>query len=169
MISTKNVLAAVAGLLLTGTLVACASGGRNVLSWDLGQSTSIDAQEEALRIFRQHRYEIERHEEPPSIYIITRWRLRTPFPDEEEMGVVEARTRFILEARPRSRTMVGTSDREDPYSVRLRAVNEGRVAGGPGFTIIDTTPEFKEYADGLADELKTVLEMGIRVWGVGDS
>lgn len=166
MYSTR-ILGSAAVLVVATGAWACATsgGGQGTMSWDMGLSTATDAQQKALQIFQQYHYEIERHEEPPSIYIITRWRSRTPFQDERRMGVVEARTRFVLEARPRSRSLESDPSRDhpDPYSVRLRTENEGRIQGEPDFTLIETTPEFREYADRLAGDLKTVLAMGIRI------
>lgn len=148
------------GAVLTAAAMtaACASSGASGLSWNVGQATAADAQNESVQIFRQYQYEIERAEGPPSIYIITRWRPRTPFDDERALGVEEAQTRWILEARARQRDPT----RQDLYTVRLRVENEGRMESAMDFETLEPTPEFEEYANRLAADLGAVLEMGIR-------
>lgn len=147
-------LAAAAFVMLSA---GCASGGRSDLSWNLGQSSPGDVTTKSVEVFRQRRFEIDRTEDPPNLMVMTRWRDRLPLEDEREFGVTEARTRFILEARPRSRTGADIM-----FNVRLRAENQGRLVGGGDYQLIPTTPEFKAYADEIAAELRAVLLMGIR-------
>jgi hypothetical protein len=144
---------AAAATISVSLLTACASGGARVgsLSWNVGEATAADAQDETIQVLRKYQYEIERQEGPPSIYIITRWKNRSPFNDEMAAGVQEARTRFIVEARRGSQLL---------YTVRLRSENEVRV--GDTFERAEPTPEFRAYASELSEELKAVLLMGIR-------
>ncbi|HUF69266.1 MAG TPA: hypothetical protein VMM79_11550 [Longimicrobiales bacterium] len=149
---TKFIDRAAATLILALLAAACASGGRaGALSWNVGEASETDAQEKTIEVLRKYFYEIERQEDPPSIYVITRWKSRHPFDDEIALGAVEARTRFIVEARRGSQPL---------YTVRLRGENEVRI--GDSFERIEATPEFRTYADELAEELRTVLLMGIR-------
>jgi len=150
----RKVMGGAAATLAVGLVTACASaGGPGVgsLSWNVGEATANDAQQKTVEVLRKHFYDIERQEGPPSIYIITRWRTRVPFDDERELGVVEARTRFIVEARRGSQQL---------FTVRLRAENEGRT--DQDFRPVETTPEFREYTTEVSSELRTVLLMGIR-------
>jgi hypothetical protein len=144
---------AAAATFTIGLLTACASSGARVssLNWNVGEATASDAQEKTIQVLRKYQYQIERQEGPPSIYIITRWKNRSPFTDEMAVGVQEARTRFVVEARRGSQLL---------YTVRVRTENEVRI--GDVFESAEPTEEFTQYATELAEELRAVLLMGIR-------
>ncbi len=148
-------------------LAACATGGAGSgggvgLNWDLGAATSGDASEKTSRILQQYQYEFERSEGPPNIYLLTRWKQRLPFDDERELGIELAQTRFIVEARARTRS----PDGPDVYNVRLRVENLFQMRGGAGDweTTGVVTPEFRTYANGVAEEMRAALVSGIRVF-----
>jgi hypothetical protein len=150
-----------AAVLLVGT--ACASGGSGgstTLSYDVGLATDIDVQEVPLRVFERELYRMERRVGPPSIMLQTFWRDRPVFDDEREAGFVEARTRFILEARPRVRSAEGGPEL---YTARVRAENMGRLATGGDWMRMPPTPEFREYAGGIAAAIKEDLENRTRI------
>jgi len=153
------------GLLVVAS--ACATGGAGSgggvgLTWDLGAATPGDASEKTSRILQQYQYEFERTEGPPNIYLLTRWKQRLPFDDERDAGIDLAQTRFIVEARARTRS----PDGPDVYNVRLRVENLFQMRGGSGDweSTGVVTPEFRSYANGVAEEMRAALVSGIRVF-----
>jgi hypothetical protein len=154
----KTILIA-AGLAMT-FLAGCAghAGGVGDLRWDAGLATARDVGEKAIGVLQNHHYTIERAEGPPSIYVETRWKGRTPFDDETEAGVTAAETRFIIEGRRSPRG-------DELYNVRVRAENRGRLQGGD-YEMLDPTSQFRAYANRIAADIKTELETGIRVIGL---
>lgn len=141
---------------------ACASTGSGVqrLNWDLGLATTSDAQSIPNQILTRHLYRIERASGPPAIMIQTYWRDRTLFDDERAAGFSEARTRFIVEARPRMRNPEGGSEL---LTVSMRAENMGRLATGGEWMTMAPTPEFREYSGTIAADIKAELENRTRI------
>jgi hypothetical protein len=142
-------------------LAGCAghAGGVGDLRWDAGLATARDIGEKAIGVLQNHQYTIERAEGPPSIYVETRWRGRTPFSDEAAAGVTAADTRFIIEGRRSPRG-------EELYSVRIRAENRGRTDPAGDYEVLEPTPEFRAYANRIAADIRAELETGIRVIGI---
>ena len=155
-----------AGLL--GLTAGCALGGGpgmgEVLTWDAGLATARDVREKSLRVLQNHFYEMEREEGPPNIYVLTRWRARTPFKDETELGAELAQTRFIVEARPRERSRQTGDGRLTMYTVRVRAENELRREGETDWVQADPTDDFHAYASHIAALIRQELTIGIRIW-----
>lgn len=156
-------LVALVGLLLVG---GCASTGGTgpTQSWDLGLATPGDASQKSIEVFRNYRFEVEREEGPPNIYILTRWQQRPPFEDEAALGAVLAQTRFIVEARARRRNPQG----EDLFTVRLRVENRLQLEGPTSEWVEQPlTDEFQTFASQVAGDIRTSLQSGIRVIGPG--
>lgn len=146
--------------------VGCAAGGSGSnrgLSWDLGIATPRDAMDKSVQVLRNYQYDVERDSGPPNIYIITRWRERTPFDDEQAAGIEAVQTRFIVEARPRTRNPEG----QDMYTVRIRAENMVRMSreSGDWSTEGPVSSEFRAYAGRIADDIRSSLATGIRMVG----
>jgi hypothetical protein len=154
-------VAALVGLLLAG---GCASteGAAPTQSWDLGLATPRDASQKSIEVLRNYRYEVEREEGPPNIFIVTRWQQRAPLDDEAAVGADLAQTRFIIEARARRRNPQG----EDLFTVRLRVENRLRL-DGPMSDWVEhpLTPDFRDFAAEVAGEIRASLQTGIRVIG----
>lgn len=157
----RNLSLALLGTLILIVLPACAGGGGGgaSVSWDGGIATATDAVEAPQKILRDNQYQMERTQGPPNVYLLTRWRSRTPLADEAELGITDARTRFIVEARPRSRNPSGA----DLYTVRIRVENEGRGSGESDYASLEITPDFREYATRIANAIRDEIEMGTRV------
>ncbi|TVP42311.1 MAG: hypothetical protein EA350_16440 [Gemmatimonadales bacterium] len=152
-----------AGLLL---LAGCASteGAAPTQSWDLGLATPGDAAQKSTEVLRNYRFEVERSEGPPNIFILTRWQQRTPLEDEAALGAVLAQTRFIVEARARRRNPQG----EDLFTVRLRVENQLRLDGAMSDWVEQPhTSDFRAFAAEIAAEIRASLQSGIRVTGPG--
>jgi hypothetical protein len=152
-----------AGLFL---LAGCATAGGAgpTQSWDLGLATPGDASQKSTEVLRNYRFEVEREEGPPNIYILTRWQQRPPFEDEAALGADLAQTRFIVEARARRRNPQG----EDLFTVRLRVENRLRL-DGPMSDWVERplTEEFRSFATQVAGDIRASLQSGIRVIGPG--
>ncbi|TVP53645.1 MAG: hypothetical protein EA351_14795 [Gemmatimonadales bacterium] len=157
----RNLSWVLAGLLILVVLPGCggAGGGGGSVSWDGGIATASDAVEAPQKILLDNQYQMERTQGPPNIYLLTRWRSRSPLPAEAELGIAEVRTRFIVEARPRSRNPSGA----DLYTVRIRAENEGRMSGESDYAPVEITSDFREYAGRIANAIRDEIEMGTRV------
>jgi len=149
-------------------LVGCAASGSGgagdagptSYKQSVGTAGLIDIQNKVPKILSRYQYEVERQDESPALLAIyTRWNGRYPLEDEIAQGVTEAMTRLILTARARARTG-GTAD---VRVVELTAENRVRQRDSTEWRGL-MTPMFKDYVDKLADELKTELLTGIRVY-----
>lgn len=149
-----------AAALLLGSTIACAgSGSLGSASWDGGIATETDALQAPQKILRDNQYVIERTQGSPDILVLTRWHFRSPLPEEEALGLVETRTRFIVEGRPRTRNPSGT----DLFSIRIRVENEGRASTSGNWVPIEMTSDFRDYARRIATAISDEIEMGTRV------
>ena len=153
-------LSAVLGILLLYS--ACATGSNMSTQYRRSVGTAAPGQmgDQVERILRRFQFEIARHEnDPNSMVWETRWRGRVPFEDEYELGVNEARTRVIVEARP-SRRIGGSIEQ---YRVYMTFENEVIRSGSPEWVRMDLTPQFEAWADEIMGELEELLRTGIRV------
>jgi len=134
-------------------IVACAStGGVMVFRRDLGTAGLRDAIDLGIRVTRHHQYEFETIDSVPDMRIETRWKKRRPFPDEIELGILDAESRMILTARRR-----GSTNFQGIYAVYFTM--ENRVTpDGNMWTEGTQTPAFLEYAAGIAAEYKQLLD-----------
>lgn len=149
-------------------LVACAAsssggaGDTGPASYKkaLGTAGLIDIQNRVPKVLSRYQYEVERQDESPALLVIyTRWNGRYPLEDEIARGVTEAMTRLVLTARARARTG-GTAD---VRVVELTVENRVLLRDSTEWRGL-MTPMFKDYADKLADEFKTELLTGVRVY-----
>lgn len=141
--------------------VACASGGgggSSVFRAELGMATEADARSVSDRVFSQFQYTLDRAEDPPSLRLITEWRVRDPFQDERSLGIVEAESRLIVIGRERTISELGSQ-----FAMTLQV--ENRVRAGTTGEWVDTqnTPQFREYARSIAERLETEFRtIGVR-------
>ena len=157
-------------LLVAAASLSCASaspGARAApdvtggLRRELGTAALTDVQRQVPRVLNRHQYEIARDDASPSLLTIqTRWNARYPLEDEMSRGVVQARTRLTLTARSRLRT----GGAADVRVVELLAENMVLLADSTEWRQGFTTPMFQAYLDRIADELRTELRAGIRVY-----
>ena len=147
--------------------LACATGGSSptgAFSQNVGLATAVETAEMSRRILGLHQFEILEEQPAPNIYIETRWRERTPFADEQALGVVAAEVRAIVRARPRS----GTSQMGQVYNVELRVEQRVRVPDSPEWVTGTMTRSARQFAADIAEDLRTALEIGVRRFGSED-
>lgn len=83
--------------------------------------------------------------------LTTQWKVREPFEDERERGVVDARTRIVVRAH-RTATK---------YTLHLRIENMVRGTDEDWY-YAPATDAFDEYAGGLAREIRAMVGFGMR-------
>lgn len=146
-------------LILLGT-AACASGqaGSPLYRRDIGIASGPDAITLAEQVIHRYGYQIDTAEESPEIRILTRWRHRLPFDDEAALGVTSAETRILVVARARSHSEMGSQ-----YNIRFTMENRLGVARDPNWTETLNTPEFRKYADEIANDYRQLVSnIGVR-------
>jgi hypothetical protein len=156
---TTAVLTGLLVILLAGCSARAGGVAAATRSFDLGLATQLDVQDKPVRVLRLNAYEAERVVGPPNVLVQTRWVARTPFADEQAHGITDARTRFIMEARPRQRNPEGGVTL---YTARLRVENMGRT-GESDWVPLEPTPQFQAYAERIAAAVREELEAGIRI------
>jgi len=130
-----------------------------VYTADLGIATSFDFRDKTERFLSKYQYQIQRYEEfGDRLYIETIWKDRIPFEDEQELGIVEARSRFILQAVPRVRTGAGTKLNR----VQFTGQNQLRFQGSDVWAAGPLTKMSRAYFSKCADDLRTEFRSGIR-------
>jgi hypothetical protein len=140
--------------------VACASGGPSspLYRKEVGQASGPDAITLAEQVIHRHGYVIDTAEEAPEIRILTHWRPRLPFEDEELAGITSAETRILVVARPRQTVDQGTF-----YNIYFTMENRLGVAGDPSWSEILNTPMFREYADAIYNDYRQLVSnIGVR-------
>jgi len=147
------------GLFLVLLLQACASGGGTALyRRDVGQASRADAVAIAVRVARQHNYEVASVDTLREVQIYTEWLKRPPFSDETSYGIAEAESRMVVIARPRGETAIGTT-----YSVNVNIENRLRLQGSNSWNESLNTPMFVAYADKISNDLKQLFtNIGVR-------
>jgi hypothetical protein len=149
-------------LVMATSLAACAGGraGMTVFQRDVGNASGNDAVSRALVVIGRNHFEVAQQDSTPFIRIETHWRSRTPFRDEQALGVTSAESRVIIIARPRAESEFATT-----YNVRLMMENRVRVAGGAEWNETLSTPEFRQFADKMAEELRReYVNIGVRAY-----
>jgi len=146
-------------------LTACAGSGgatsSSTYSADVGTATSLDVKDKGTSFLDRQQYQVVRQEETNElIYMETHWRFRSPFEDEVELGVEEARTRLFLRATPRGMRQQGLFS--DISVVKLTAENQVRYLGETAWRDAHMTPKLRSYLRKLSDDLSIVFRTGIR-------
>lgn len=130
----------------------------------LGIATTRDFYNESIPILTRYNYLIEKSEEYGTTYYLeTRWSAGPPFADEEEIGVLQARTRIILRAKARQVTSRSNVARR-LNQVVLTAENEVTFGDDDKWHKIPLTDMRKEYFRRIADELKIEFNTGLRIF-----
>jgi hypothetical protein len=150
-------------LMVMLVLAGCSSnkytGGR--LSRPVGSASALDAVTQSLRLLNLSQYEIERQEQTPSQVVIeTRWRKRPPFADEAVLGAQEAENRITVMGRFRTQTPTGPL-----YGFEVQIENRMLMTGGTDWVDTTATPMYRNYAEGIATELRKQFTLiGVRVF-----
>ncbi len=147
-------------LCLAGLLFGCAgtsgSGSSNgrveVYNNDLGIATNYGIQDQTQEILvNKYHFEVLYYDDTSNrVYVETDWKERTPFEDERHQGVLQAKSRIILEARPRGRT--GETSR---MSVRFKGENLLYFSDTASWERGHMTRQCRAYFKEIANELKT--------------
>lgn len=132
----------------------------NNYTTEVGVATDFDFKEKTRRILDKYQYEIVRFEESSDmIYFETRWKDRYPFEDEDQLGISQARSRFILEARPRTRGIRGSVK---VFRITVIAENEALYLGSEEWQHVPMTSSYKKYVKRFAEDLRSEFRSGIR-------
>lgn len=152
---------------LLGLFAGCASAGQPGTEADaarfereVGTGSGTDVMVKSAKVIRQYLFEVKEQTDPPNIYIETHWRDRTPFPDEQALGIQGAQTRLIVRARQRGTTPLG-----EVYAVNLAIENRVRIMGTDGWSEASATREYRDWANRIADDFRRELNVGVRRFG----
>jgi hypothetical protein len=147
-------------LLLVLLVGACASGrgGSPLYRRDIGTATGPDAYSLAEQVIHRRGFTIEQADTVPEIRILTEWRRRLPFRDEQVLGITAAENRILVVARPRGQTELGGL-----YSVSMTIENRVQVAGDPSWNETFHTDMFREFADEISNDYRQLIaNIGVR-------
>ncbi|MGH7457172.1 MAG: hypothetical protein ACRENG_37830 [bacterium] len=150
-------------MLVIGGCAASSSGSKSAslkYTADLGTATTFDFREKSQRALNKYQYVIERFEEYGNIlYLETQWKDREVFADEQTSGVVEAKSRIILEARPFTRSSAGVTKLN---KVEFAGENLVIFENTQTWASVPMTPMCKAYFKRFADDLRTEFRTGFR-------
>ncbi|MFQ5674413.1 MAG: hypothetical protein ACE5G1_00830 [bacterium] len=140
---------------LFSSCAGSSSGGFAAAAYitDLGLTTNIGFRMETDRILiRKYQYITQILEESPDrSYFESDWKDRLPFADEQAVGVVQAKSRIIMEGRSRLRATGGAT-----LKVKFRGENQLLYQNSNSWQIGgEVTPLCKDYFKDIANELKT--------------
>ena len=144
-------------------VLGCSTLGRGaktyrIVSQSAGEGTLYDVSLKTVRILDRFQYEIVRQENSAYMaFYETNWKYRLPFDDERAIGVVQARTRLTVRARPRRvATTAGTSNL---YMVKMEAENMVLFADNGAWNVTPNTEEYMKYVRNIAKDLENELRM----------
>jgi hypothetical protein len=148
-------------------LGACATSGgveanNSRFERNVGQASLLDAYDKSMKIIRQHQFDIERESQDGRLYLETRWRDRTPFEDEQALGIGAAQVRVIVRANPRSEMGMGNI-----YNVNIAVENRVQIRGSVDWSDASATPQYREWAQRVTEDLRRELDVGVRRYGGG--
>ena len=127
---------------------------------DLGTATAFDFQEKSQRALNKYQYVVERYEEYGNIlYWETQWKDREVFEDEQTSGIIEAKSRIILEARPFTRSSAGATKLN---KVELAGENLVMFEDTQTWVSVPMSPMCKAHFKRFADDLRTEFRTGFR-------
>ena len=145
-------------------VVGCAVSGGVMSTYreQLGNATPGDLAKETRLIFEQFHFEMEREDSSVTYQVYeTRWNGRTPFQDELDSGVVEARTRLMVTGRARGGGSTGTAN---VRVVEFTAENLVMYSANDDWVVGTITPMVRDYIDEISNELKMRFTTGLRVF-----
>lgn len=141
----------------------CASlaeqGDPSTFRQDVGTSTRHDVLQESERLLLASGFQVRRQDTDPRIFIETHWRDRAPFQDEEESGVVDAQSRIVIVARPRTSTGLG-----ELYAVEMQVENRVRRLEDRNWVSLAASAQYREWAGQLVRQLRSRLDTGVRTF-----
>jgi len=133
---------------------------KGTYSTRVGTGTATDIKVYTPRILNKYHYDIARFEESSDqLYFQTYWNNRSPFEDEEEMGIVDARTRFIITTRSRSRSGMRPGVMN---TVRLEVENQVRFRDEDEWKRVDVSDDLQSFVRNIVLELRSEIDTGVR-------
>ena len=124
---------------------------------NLGRTSDSDIKFKVPRLFNRHNFQIYRHEETmDGITYESEWKERNLFEDEEVLGVERARNKIFISSRP------ATARASNLHRVWFEAVNEVWVQNSESWTDTLMTDMTEEYLNGLVQDYKDELAVGVR-------
>lgn len=155
-------------ILVIATLMAgCASfmgddtTGYRDITLSAGGAPAHDVYVKTARILNRHMYETVRQEESSQmLYFETRWRYREPFEDEQAQGITAARTRLMVQARPRLAAVAAGGS--NLYRVQIVAENMVRLADSQEWVRIPNSKMYTTYIRQIARDLEIEFRLSIR-------
>ena len=150
-------------------LSACTASLTNLGGMEsmIGRATYHDIMTEVPETLQRHGYAIyQNRDDGANLYIETSWQERAPLEDEAEIGVEDARTRFVARARKAGPAL---------YTLRLSAENQVRgalqSAEAPEgeetheWSTIPATDMLKAYVEQITTEIQLKVDAGLRTYG----
>jgi|Deesub1362B_J571_1020462.scaffolds.fasta_scaffold30941_1 hypothetical protein len=124
----------------------------------IGKVTEFDFRDKTLEILQnryQYVYEFTRYDQN-QLYVETLWRERNPFEDEAEAGVINARTKIIVTARPMEFSTGAL------WIATIQFINQVQLEGGTQWIRMPLTKQAMAYFRKITDDLRTEYQTGIR-------
>ncbi len=136
----------------------------------VGDATEAVVTELADRTFSRNAFilQSETVTPAPQIHRETQWREREPYEDEAAQGVVKARNRMIVRSRgrgnsggaserSRSSSQMGSVRATTSYRIRFTIENQVMLVVEDGWTEIDATEQFEEWAKRIVSDFEADL------------
>lgn len=145
-------------------LIGCSGSGAdqvtNSIRESIGTYTPADIKMKVPEILTQrHNFEFERvYDADEQMYYETRWKEEVAEEDEAALGAEVTRHRFIVEARPSSRS----AESLVTYRVTVRGEREARMAGKSIWEPIPLTAMGRDEMRRVINDMKVRLETGIQ-------
>lgn len=154
--------AALMTVIICTMALGCATGNGakaySIVRQAAGEGTLLDVNAKTLRMLDRFQYEIVRTENSGQMaFYQTNWKYRIPFDDERAVGIVQARTRLTIRARPRR--VATTAGSSNLYMVRMEAENMVMFEDSEIWTVTPNTSEYVQYVRTLAKDLENELRM----------
>jgi hypothetical protein len=127
----------------------------------MGDHLRNDIIEQSTKLFAKHGFEHERQEgdefnDAGDIYVETRWKDRAPYDEEKEEGIVAARIKITIRARP-TEIVVNFTSHERMFSVVYTMEHEVMVGFDREWVKRPFCPKLEEYTNRIYDEFKSQL------------
>lgn len=147
------------GLILTGCGSTGNMGDREVtFRSNLGTATEHDLRRKVPAYITRVSFTLYRDEVTlDGTSFETEWKDRDLFDDEREMGIVEARTKFIVSSRPR------TAQATSLQTARIEIYNQVKIDGEEDWNRSIITDEARAYFRDIARRLEEDLRTGVRI------
>ena len=141
-------------------LTSCATSERvseTTYRANLGTATETDIVTTVPRVLDRNNFTVYRQEVTmDGVYIETEWRERSLFDDEISEGIVEARSRIFINARPR------TAQASSLQRVSMEIENHVRFDGSDDWDRSTITDQTNTYFRDIERSIRTDLASGIR-------